>query len=130
MFSCFLQLPFLLQTTLIAKAMNSIAKPTNSIANGTNSIAKPTNSIANGTNSIAKATNSIANGTNSIAKSPNSIAKSPNSIAKTCNLKIYPFTELCRCPLQTESQVNSIFQSEVIRVVKVGKSDVCVEDPF
>ena len=71
MFSCLLQLPFLLRTNLT----NSIAKATNSIANGTNSIAKPTNSIANGTNSIATATNSIANGTNSIAKSPNSIAK-------------------------------------------------------
>ena len=54
MFSCFLQLPFLLRTNLTAKA---------------------TNSIANGMNSIAKAMNLIANGTNSIAKSPNSIAK-------------------------------------------------------
>ena len=88
MFSCLLQLTFLLRTNLTAKATNSIAKATNSIENGTNSIAKPMNSIANGTNSIAKATNSIANGTNSIAKSPNSIAKSPNSIAKTCNKQI------------------------------------------
>ena len=74
MFSCFLQPPFLLQTNLTAKAMNSITK----FANGTNSVAKPTNSIANGTNSIAKVMNSIANGTNLIAKLS-------NSIAKTCN---------------------------------------------
>ena len=60
MFSCLLQLPFLLRMNLTAKATNSIAKPTNSIANGTNSIAKVTNSIANGTNSIAKSPNSIA----------------------------------------------------------------------
>ena len=64
MFSCFLQLPFLLW-------MNFTAKATNSIANETNSVAKPMNSVA-------KATNSIANRTNSIAKLP-------NSIAKTCN---------------------------------------------
>ena len=44
MFSCLLQLPFLLWTNLTAKATNSIAKATNSIA-------KATNSIANGTNS-------------------------------------------------------------------------------
>ena len=96
MFSCFLQLPFLLRTNLTAKLTNSIAKPMNSIANGTNSIAKATNSIANRTNSIAKPTNSIANGTNSIAKATNSIAngtnsiaKLPKSIAKTCNLAYY-----------------------------------------
>ena len=46
MFSCSLQLPFLLRTNLTAKATNSIAKATNSIANGTNSIAKSPNSIA------------------------------------------------------------------------------------
>ena len=50
MFSCLLQLPFLLRTSLIAKAMDSIAKPLNSLANGTNSVAKPANSIANGMN--------------------------------------------------------------------------------
>ena len=85
MFSCLLQLPFLLRMNLTAKATNSITKATNSIANGTNSIAKATNSIANGTNSIAKAMNSIANGTNSIAKATNSIANGTNSIAKATN---------------------------------------------
>ena len=71
MFSCFIQLPFLLRTNLTAKTSNSVAKAMNSIANRTNSVAKLTNSIANGTNSIAKVTNSIANGTNSIAKTCN-----------------------------------------------------------
>ena len=50
MFSCLLQLPFLLRTNLTAKS-------TNSLANGKNSIAKVTNSIANGMNSTAKTCN-------------------------------------------------------------------------
>ena len=109
MFSCFLQLPFLLRTNLTAKATNSIAKPTNSIANGTNSIAKPTNSIANGTNSIAKATNSIANGTNSIAKSPNSIAKTCINILQY-KVRMYEHTYIYKpfCFMYLTATVNSL----------------------
>ena len=109
MFSCLLQLPFLLRINLTAKATNSIAKPTNSIANGMNSIAKPTNSIANGTNSIAKATNSISNGMNSIAKSP-------NSIAKTC--KVAAYIEICcTCMIFTFCQRHCSTGSNSVMIV-------------